>query len=97
MKALVMSMFLFMNALSSALAEILTPAIKDPHLIWVWAGPAIALFVQTCVFWWRYRWMNNDEYMLEDDATTLPPSDTKSGLEPTDSEPRGHPEKKNEL
>lgn len=61
-----MAVFLFMNALSSALAEILTPAINDPHLIWVWAGPAIALFVQTCIFWWRYRWMNSDEFMTED-------------------------------
>ena len=33
MKAIVMAMFLFTNALSSALAEILIPAIRDPYLI----------------------------------------------------------------
>jgi len=53
MKALVMALFLAMNALSAALGEILAPAITDPHLIWVWAGPAIALFVQTVIFWFR--------------------------------------------
>jgi dipeptide/tripeptide permease len=34
MKALVVSIYLFMNALSYALGLILTPAINDPHLIW---------------------------------------------------------------
>ena len=33
LKAVVMAMFLFTNALSSALGEILVPAIVDPHLI----------------------------------------------------------------
>lgn len=67
MKALVMAIFLFTNALSYALGEILTPAIVDPHLIWVWAGPAIALAAQTVVFWWRYRGLNEDEFMTYDD------------------------------
>ena len=63
MKALVMSLFLFTTALSYALGEVLTPAIKDPYLIWVWAGPAIALFVQTVIFWFRYKHLNDDEFM----------------------------------
>jgi dipeptide/tripeptide permease len=63
MKALVMSIFLFMNALSSALAQALAPAIKDPSLVWVWVGPAIAMFVISVIFYWRYRWMNSDEFM----------------------------------
>lgn len=61
MKALVMSLFLFMTALSSALGEIISPAIADPHLIWVWGGPTIALAVQTVIFWFRYRDYNEDE------------------------------------
>lgn len=52
MKALVMSLFLATNALSYALGEIITPAMVDPHLIWVWAGPTIALAVQTVIFWY---------------------------------------------
>lgn len=61
MKALVMSLFLFTTALAYALGLILTPAIRDPHLIWVWAGPAIALAAQTVIFWFRYKHLNNDE------------------------------------
>lgn len=57
MKAFVMALFLFSTALSSALGEIITPVIKDPHLIWVWAGPAIVLAVQTVIFWFRWKHM----------------------------------------
>jgi hypothetical protein len=57
------SLFLFTTALSSALGEILTPAIKDPNLVWIWAGPAIALAAQTVVFWLKYRRYDGDEFM----------------------------------
>lgn len=100
MKASVMAMFLFMTALSSALGEILVPAINDPTLIvsfalallrcpldastvwiervenchadyqtpqWAWAAPAIALFVQTAIFWIRHRGINDDEFMVYDE------------------------------
>ena len=65
MKSLVMAVFLFMNALSSALALIVSPAVKDPHLIWAWVGPAIAMFVLSITFHWQYRWMNSDEFMTK--------------------------------
>lgn len=63
MRATVISIFLFMTALSSALGEILVPAINDPTLVWAWAAPAIALFVQTVIFWWRHRHVNEDVFM----------------------------------
>jgi dipeptide/tripeptide permease len=63
MRALVMSLFLFTNALSAAVGEAVTPAIADPHLIWVWAGPAIAMFFLTVHFHWTYRHLDNDEFM----------------------------------
>ena len=65
MRSLVMSLFLFTNALSAAVGEAVTPAIADPHLIWVWAGPAIALFILTVHFYWTYRHLDNDEFMTE--------------------------------
>lgn len=71
MKALVMSLFLATTALSYALGEIVTPAIVDPHLIWVWAAPAIALFVQTCIFWWRYRKFNVSSCAAESEIWLL--------------------------
>ncbi|RYC61736.1 hypothetical protein CHU98_g4467 [Xylaria longipes] len=63
MRATVISIFLFMTALSSALGEILIPAINDPTLVWAWAAPAIALFVQTIIIWWRHRHVNEDVFM----------------------------------
>lgn len=74
MKALVVSLFLATSALSNALAEILSPAIKDPHLVWIWAGPAIALAVQTVVFWYKYKQFDNDEFMTyEESMAVVPP------------------------
>lgn len=67
MRATVMSLFLFMTALSSALAEILIPAIADPTLVWAWAAPAIALVVQTAIFWWRHRGVNDDVFMTKEE------------------------------
>ena len=61
MKALVVALFLATTALSNALGEIVSPAIKDPYLIWIWAGAAVALALQTVIFWFRYRKFNNDE------------------------------------
>ncbi|KAL7818536.1 POT family domain-containing protein [Trichoderma gracile] len=84
LKSVVMSLFLFTTALSSALGEILIPAIVDPHLIWVWAGPAIALFAQTIVFWIRHHKLDDDVYMLEQET----PSQSQAQLTQTaDLEP----------
>lgn len=64
MRALVMAFFLFQNALSSALAQILAPWAKDPYLPWIWLAPAIIMLLLTVEFYRRYRWMNNDEFMV---------------------------------
>lgn len=64
MRGLVVAIFLFMTSLSSALGELLLPATADPYLIWIWAGPAIALAVQTVIFWFRCHHLNDDQYML---------------------------------
>ncbi|KAI3339220.1 POT family protein [Ustulina deusta] len=80
MKAIVVSFFLFNTALSSALAEILVPAINDPTLVWAWAAPAIALFVQTIIFWWRHRHINEEVFMTrEEDFESLHSTEEKVG------------------
>ncbi|KAL1971303.1 hypothetical protein VTN77DRAFT_255 [Rasamsonia byssochlamydoides] len=72
MKGLVMAIFLFMTSLSSALGEIILPWTVDPYLIWIWLGPAIALAVQTVIFWFRYKHLNDDEFMTyEEDYPKL--------------------------
>ncbi|RMZ78595.1 hypothetical protein DV738_g3772, partial [Chaetothyriales sp. CBS 135597] len=65
LRGLVMSIFLFTTALSSAIGEVLIPATKDPNLIWLWAAPTVALAVQTILFWFRFNYLNNDEFMTE--------------------------------
>lgn len=67
MKGLVVAVFLFMQALSSAIGEILLPVTADPWLVWIWGAPAVALFVQTIVFWFRFRHLNNETWATEDD------------------------------
>ncbi|KAI1471672.1 PTR2-domain-containing protein [Daldinia caldariorum] len=67
MRATVVALFLFMTALSSALGEILIPAIADPTLIWAWAAPAIALAVQTVIFWWNHHGANEDVFMTHEE------------------------------
>ncbi|KAK9233888.1 MFS peptide transporter [Lipomyces kononenkoae] len=84
MRGLVMALFLFNNALASALGEILIPAITDPYLIWVWAGPAIALFVQTVIFWFQFKHMNDESYMIYEED--YPDEKQRSELAHSDSE-----------
>lgn len=65
MRGLVTAIFLFMSALSNAIGELLIPVTKDPWLIWIWTGPAIALTLQTFVFWWQFHKLDDDDFMTE--------------------------------
>jgi dipeptide/tripeptide permease len=58
MKAIVMAIILFMNAIGYALGLIVSPAIKDPYLVWVWAVPGVILFIASMIFYWRNRDMD---------------------------------------
>ncbi|KAI1076247.1 POT family protein [Whalleya microplaca] len=80
MRSTVVALFLFMTALSSALGEILIPAIIDPTLVWAWAAPAIALFVQTIIFWWKYRDVNDDAFMTYEEDFNQPTPENKAGV-----------------
>jgi dipeptide/tripeptide permease len=61
MKGLVVAIFLFMSALSSAIGEILIPATKDPWLLWIWGAPTVALALQTVIFWFRFKHLNDED------------------------------------
>ncbi|ANB13286.1 Ptr2p [Sugiyamaella lignohabitans] len=62
MRGLVMSLCLFTTALSSAVAEAVTPALIDPHLIWPFVGTAVAGFVLAALFYYLYRELDHDEF-----------------------------------
>ncbi|KAJ5412765.1 hypothetical protein N7465_005070 [Penicillium sp. CMV-2018d] len=66
MKGLVVAVFLFMKALSSAIGEILIPVTKDPFLLWIWGAPAVALALQTIILWVRFRGLNNTMHGIDD-------------------------------
>lgn len=61
MTGLVMALFLFTNAISSAISEACTPALNDPFLIWPYAATAIAGFLLAAWFYWLYRDLDNDQ------------------------------------
>jgi len=50
MKGLVYAMVLFTSALSSALVEIVNPALVDPYLIWPYVAVAVACFLGAAAF-----------------------------------------------
>lgn len=81
MKGLVMAIFLFTNALSSAIGEILVPVTMDPYLIWIWGAPTVALGLQTIIFWWRFRHLDNEQYVADVvDESWIPEEQNEKGL-----------------
>ncbi|KAJ5758474.1 hypothetical protein N7520_005630 [Penicillium odoratum] len=81
MKGFVMAIFLFTNALSSAIGEILVPVTVDPYLTWIWGAPTVALALQTIVFWWRFRHLDNETYVADVvEESWIPEERTEKGL-----------------
>ncbi|KAI1843785.1 hypothetical protein JX265_001078 [Neoarthrinium moseri] len=64
MKGLVASINLFMTAISAAIGLATSAAVADPYLIWVFAGPTIAGAVLTVLFWFTFRNMDKDEFVI---------------------------------
>lgn len=67
MKSLIMSLFLLTNAFGAALGAALSPSAKDPYLVWMYMGLAVACVVAGAVFWVLYRHLND----AEDDMNEL--------------------------
>lgn len=55
MKGLVMALFLFTTAISAAIGEAVTPALKDPYLIWPFAAVGIAGVISAVLFYIHFR------------------------------------------
>lgn len=72
MKSLVMALNLFTTAIASAISLATADAIRDPFLVWAFAGPTIAGFVLACLFWYLYRDLDKEEYHVHlwDDTPT---------------------------
>ena len=55
MRSLVMSIFLFMNAISAALGEAFVSLSADPLLVWNYGVMAVLAFVAGVLFWIQFR------------------------------------------
>ena len=61
MRSLVMAVFLFMSAISSALGEAFVSLCTDPLLVWNYGVMGVLAFVAGCLFWFQYRHLDAQE------------------------------------
>ena len=61
MRSLVMSVFLFMSAISAAIGEAFVSLSEDPLLVWNYGVMAVLAFVAGCLFWLQYRHLDEQE------------------------------------
>ncbi|KAF4125511.1 proton-dependent oligopeptide transporter, POT family [Geosmithia morbida] len=61
MKSLVMSVNLFMSAISAAIGQAFTPLSGDPYLVWNYTTVAIIAFLGGAGFWFCFRHLDSEE------------------------------------
>jgi POT family proton-dependent oligopeptide transporter len=61
MRSLVMSVFLFMSALSAAIGEAFVSLSADPLLVWNYGVMGVLAFVGGIIFWFQYRSLDAQE------------------------------------
>ncbi|PIL27553.1 transporter [Ganoderma sinense ZZ0214-1] len=61
MRSLVMSVFLFMSAISSALGEAFVSLSADPLLVWNYGSMGVLAFVAGVIFWIQFRHLDTIE------------------------------------
>jgi len=61
MRSLVMSLFLFMSALSSAIGEAFVSLSADPLLVWNYGVMGVLAGVSGIIFWFQYRHLDSQE------------------------------------
>lgn len=56
-----------MTAISAAIGLVSASAIQDPYLVWAFAGPTIAGGVCTVIFWFLFKHLDREEFVLNTD------------------------------
>lgn len=64
MKGLVTSLNLFTIAIAAVIGLATAPVIRDPFLIWAFAGPTVVGGVLTVVFWFTFRHIDREEFVI---------------------------------
>lgn len=66
-----MALNLFTTAISSAISLATADAIRDPYLVWAFAGPSIVGFVMAIIFWFTFKHLNNEEFVINTEAVEV--------------------------
>ncbi|KAF4633451.1 hypothetical protein G7Y89_g4669 [Cudoniella acicularis] len=66
MRGLVSAINCFMAAIQYAINLATAPAIRDPFIIWAFAGPSIVGFVSAIAFWFIFKDLDKEEYVISD-------------------------------
>jgi proton-dependent oligopeptide transporter, POT family len=61
MKSFVQSLYLFTNAIGSAISEALVPATGDPAIMWMYTGIAVAAALTAVIFWFIFHHYDQQE------------------------------------
>ncbi|KAI0010033.1 POT family-domain-containing protein [Xylariaceae sp. FL0662B] len=88
MKGLVASLNLSMTAISAAIGLATAPAIRDPYLIWAFAGPTIVGAVLTVVFYFTFKHIDEEEFVLNTDFTDMKRDSDRESDEERAREPK---------
>lgn len=64
MKSLVMSVNLFMSAVSAAIGQAFVPLSDDPNLVWNYVVTAVIAFLGGAAFWFCFRHLDSEEDKL---------------------------------
>ncbi|KAI0084620.1 PTR2-domain-containing protein [Irpex rosettiformis] len=65
MRSLVMSVFLFMSAISSAIGEAFVPLSTDPLLVWNYGVVGVMSAVSGVIFWFQFRHLDAQDDELD--------------------------------
>lgn len=91
MRGLVSAVNCFMSAIQYAINLATSYAIQDPFITWAFAGPTIVGFVSAIFFWFTFKHLDSEEYVLNDDAYSHSSSAPSiRGSEDVDDEKKVH-------
>ncbi|KAF8864866.1 hypothetical protein BDZ45DRAFT_669241 [Acephala macrosclerotiorum] len=66
MRGLVSAINCFMSAIQYAINLATAPVIRDLYIVWAFAGPSIVGFVSAIAFWFIFKDLDKEEYIIYD-------------------------------
>ncbi|KAG6004558.1 hypothetical protein E4U21_000942 [Claviceps maximensis] len=70
MRGLVSAMFLFNQGFANIVSLAISAAIVDPYLVWAFGGPAIMGGIATVSFWFIFKHIDKEEFVLSTPQTS---------------------------